>query len=134
MPTCCACRRSSEGEEAALQALAQAEGYVHGLLTPASGPPGAGIANACMSRLPTANENYLWSDWISSDPNAPRDMTRPFVRLRLYHTGSGRYVSILSGHLKAGTDEVGPVPPQWSITFGSRWRPRTSASSSRTTP
>ena len=94
-----------EGEEAALQALAQAEGYVHGLLAPASGPPGAGIANACMSRLPTANENYLWSDWISPDPNA-RDMTRPLVRLRLYHVGSGRYVSILSGHLKAGTDDV----------------------------
>ena len=94
-----------EGEEAALQALAQSEGYVYGLLTPASGPPGAGIANACMSRLPTANENYLWSDWISPDPDA-RDMTRPFVRLRLYHPGSGRYVSILSGHLKAGTDEV----------------------------
>lgn len=94
-----------EGEESPLQALSQAGGYDNGLLTPVSGPPGSGIANACMSRLPTIDAVYLWSDWISSDPSA-RDLTRPFVRLRLDHRASGRTVSVLSGHLKAGGDDV----------------------------
>jgi len=94
-----------EGEEPQLQALADAAGYGEGLLAPASGPAGAGIANACMSRLPTLDAAYLWSNWISSDSSA-RDLTRPFVRLRLYHPGAERYISVLSGHLKAGTDDV----------------------------
>lgn len=94
-----------EGEESQLQALAQVGGYDYGLLTPPSGPSGSGIANACMSRIPTSDTAYLWSDWISSDSSA-RDLTRPFVRLRLDHQASGRTVSILSGHLKAGGDDV----------------------------
>ncbi|MEM6996910.1 MAG: endonuclease/exonuclease/phosphatase family protein, partial [Myxococcota bacterium] len=94
-----------EGEEPQLQALATAAGYHDGILTPASGPPGIGIANACMSRLDTLDAAYLWSDWISSDATA-RDLTRPFVRLRIRDDATGRYVSVLSGHLKAGTDDV----------------------------
>jgi endonuclease/exonuclease/phosphatase family metal-dependent hydrolase len=94
-----------EGEESQLQALADAGGYPFGLLTPASGPPGTGIANACMSRIATADAAYLWSDWISPDASA-RDITRPYVRLRILHPGSNRYLSVLSGHLKAGSDEV----------------------------
>ncbi len=94
-----------EGEEASLQALVEAAGYVDGLLTPASGVPGEGIANACMSRFPIADGVYLWSDWISPDPSA-RDLTRPFVRMRVQVPGTGRFVSVLSGHLKAGTEEV----------------------------
>lgn len=94
-----------EGEESQLQALAVAANYKHGLLAPASGPPGSGIANACMSRLPVADEAYLWSNWISSDPSA-RDLTRPFVRLRIQDPKTERYISVLSGHLKAGSEDV----------------------------
>lgn len=94
-----------EGEESRLQALAESGGYIDGLLAPFSGPPGSGIANACMSRTPVAEASYLWSDWISEDNNA-RDLTRPFVRLRLQVPGSDRYVSIVTAHLKAGGGDV----------------------------
>lgn len=94
-----------EGEESRLQALAEAGGYIDGLLAPFSGPDGIGIANACMSRTPVADAAYLWSNWISEDDGA-RDLTRPFVRLRLQIPGSNRYVSVVTGHLKAGGAEV----------------------------
>lgn len=94
-----------EGEEGPLQALAEAGGYAHGLLAPASGPDGNGIANACMSKTPVVDAAYLWSNWISSDDDA-RDLTRPFVRLRMQVPGSARYVSVVTAHLKAGQDEV----------------------------
>jgi endonuclease/exonuclease/phosphatase family metal-dependent hydrolase len=94
-----------EGEEGPLQALAEAGGYGHGLLAPASGPDGNGIANACMSKTPVVDAAYLWSNWISSDDDA-RDLTRPFVRLRMQVPGSSRYVSVVTAHLKAGQDDV----------------------------
>lgn len=94
-----------EGEESWLQALAESGGYIDGLLAPFSGPDGIGIANACMSRTPVADAAYLWSNWISEDQDA-RDLTRPFVRLRLQVPGSDRYVSIVTAHLKAGGGEV----------------------------
>lgn len=93
-----------EGEESWLQELAESGGYIDGLLAPASGPDGIGIANACMSRTPVDDAAYLWSNWISPDEDA-RDLTRPFVRLRLRVPGSDRYVSIVTGHLKAGGGE-----------------------------
>ncbi len=94
-----------EGEEGPLQALAESGGYGHGLLAPASGPDGSGIANACMSKTPVVDAAYLWSNWISSDDDA-RDLTRPFVRLRMQVPGSSRYVSVVTAHLKAGQGEV----------------------------
>lgn len=93
-----------EGEESSLQALAESGGYFDGLLAPFSGPDGVGIANACMSRTAVDDAAYLWSNWISEDDDA-RDLTRPFVRLRLQVPGSDRYVSLVSGHLKAGGGE-----------------------------
>jgi len=94
-----------EGEESRLQALVDAGGYLDGLLAPFSGPDGSGIANACMSRTAVADAAYLWSNWISEDDSA-RDITRPFVRLRLQVPGTERYVSIVTAHLKAGGDDV----------------------------
>jgi len=94
-----------EGEESRLQELAVAGGYIDGLLAPFSGPDGVGIANACMSRTPVEDAAYLWANWISPD-DAARDLTRPFVRLRMQVPGSGRYVSIVTAHLKAGGGEV----------------------------
>lgn len=93
-----------EGEESWLQELAESGGYVDGLLAPFSGLDGSGIANSCMSRTPVDDAAYLWSNWISSDDDA-RDLTRPFVRLRLQVPGSDRYVSIVTAHLKAGGGE-----------------------------
>ncbi|MEM6292347.1 MAG: endonuclease/exonuclease/phosphatase family protein [Myxococcota bacterium] len=94
-----------EGEEGPLQALAEAGGYGHGLLAPASGPEGSGIANACMSKTPVVDAAYLWSNWISEDDDA-RDLTRPFVRIRMQVPGTSRFVSIVTSHLKAGQDDV----------------------------
>ncbi len=94
-----------EGEESWLQEVAAAGGYTDGLLAPFSGPDGSGIANACMSRTPVADAAYLWSNWISVD-DAARDLTRPFVRLRLQAPGSDRYVSVVTAHLKAGGGDV----------------------------
>ncbi len=94
-----------EGEESWLQELAESAGYIDGLLAPFSGPDGIGIANACMSRTGVADAAYLWSNWISPDDDA-RDLTRPFVRLRLQVPGSDRYLSVVTAHLKAGGGEV----------------------------
>lgn len=94
-----------EGEESWLQELAESGGYIDGLLAPFSGPDGIGIANACMSRTPVDDAAYLWSNWISADDDA-RDLTRPFVRLRLRVPGSDRYISVVTAHLKAGGGEV----------------------------
>lgn len=90
-----------EGEESWLQELAESGGYIDGLLAPSSGPDGIGIANACMSRTPVDDAAYLWANWISPDEDA-RDLTRPFVRLRLAVPGSSRHISIVTAHLKAG--------------------------------
>ena len=91
-------------EQAVLQQLADNTGYPH-VASAAPGGPSAGmIRSACLSRYELTDIAELGSDDLSTDSLAS-DMARTLLRVRFRAEPLGRWVTLVTAHLKAGVEE-----------------------------